>query len=680
VGRWITILHLLPFFLPAITLAFGIVGVTLLLFDFLHSALAFSLGILLSLGFIYVIFKQGKKFTKASSKLFFFDLGILVFVLAWCLFNAKYTAQHVFTDRDPATYTVAAVRLIDRQNLRIETPEVFDGLPHISSSSFGFVAADNNSREVHAQGLHALPVLLGLGGRIVGVNNMMRLNVLVGGLAILSVYGFSRLIMRPKWAGLAALTLATALPLIYFSRDIYTEPLTLVFTFSGMSLLIMAMKNRSELLWMLSGLMIGATALIRIDSLLTIAAFLLFIFVYLHHNVKQKLALKEVAFFSFGMMLVLLIGWLDLTQLSVPYYKFHKQFIFKEAMLIGLTVLAGSVSVLIKQKAWLKKFYKDLSKLWNVERLTLLILTAALMLASRPLWLTLYYDRQNSFVEGIQAKAGLPVEPRSYAEFSASWIVWYIGVPIAILGTVGLALMASKLRDKKASLIYWLVLLVILVNGIYMLVPSVTPDQVWASRRLLPVILPGLIVCCLWLVDQYDYLIDKLKFKFRFFIIIAASLVLSPLMTTRPFLKTREYARLPAINDICEALPKNAVVLWAAQAQYELVQPTQEFCSKPSAGISLVYPQKISKSDLKLIASKLYEQNKLPVIGVYGEHVDHVAEHYKSGDMASISSYSYNELERTLLSPPRTTFTKSNSIYLGVVKSDGKIVPLSSRN
>jgi hypothetical protein len=100
-----------------------------------------------------------------------------------------------------------------------------------------------------------------------------------------------------------------------------------------------------------------------------------------------------------------------------------------------------------------------------------------------------------------QRADGLPIEPtRLYYEISLHWVFWYIGVPAVVLGTLGAALLARRCLRGRAPL--WTLPLITfgwtIVTTLYR--PAIVPDQPWASRRLVPAVLPGFILLAVWAV------------------------------------------------------------------------------------------------------------------------------------------------------------------------------------
>jgi hypothetical protein len=112
------------------------------------------------------------------------------------------------------------------------------------------------------------------------------------------------------------------------------------------------------------------------------------------------------------------------------------------------------------------------------------------------------------YVGYLQRVAGLPLDPtRLYAEDTLYWVIWYIGLPAVLLGVFGLALLVRRVlralltrSDPDSAVRVW-ALPVLVIGWATVTVlwrPGTIPDQPWASRRLVPVVLPGLILAAVW--------------------------------------------------------------------------------------------------------------------------------------------------------------------------------------
>jgi hypothetical protein len=111
------------------------------------------------------------------------------------------------------------------------------------------------------------------------------------------------------------------------------------------------------------------------------------------------------------------------------------------------------------------------------------------------------------YVSALQRLTGLPVDGRrQYYELSFDWMLWYLGVPAVLLGCAGACLLGRRLVRATtgqafvpAARLWSLVYLVVAWTVVTVLWdPAALPGQPDASRRLVPVVLPGVILLALW--------------------------------------------------------------------------------------------------------------------------------------------------------------------------------------
>ena len=111
-------------------------------------------------------------------------------------------------------------------------------------------------------------------------------------------------------------------------------------------------------------------------------------------------------------------------------------------------------------------------------------------------------------VAALQRMAGLPVDGlRRYYEQSFNWVLWYLGVPAVLLACAAAAVLGRRLvravidggSSIVAARLWGLPFLVIAWSvGTVLWDPAVAPWQPWASHRLVPVVLPGLVLFGVW--------------------------------------------------------------------------------------------------------------------------------------------------------------------------------------
>ncbi|HEY4852141.1 MAG TPA: hypothetical protein VII22_15240, partial [Streptosporangiaceae bacterium] len=148
---------------------------------------------------------------------------------------------------------------------------------------------------------------------------------------------------------------------------------------------------------------------------------------------------------------------------------------------------------------------------WLPDVAGVLCVAAAIGFAVRP-YVQTVRDRDNpgnaAYVAALQRLLHLRADPtRLYAERTLYWVIWYVGVPAVLLGTFGIALLARRClralltwRDADGTARIWALPLMIIGLGAVGVLwqPGTVADQPWASRRLVPVLLPGLILCAIW--------------------------------------------------------------------------------------------------------------------------------------------------------------------------------------
>ena len=144
--------------------------------------------------------------------------------------------------------------------------------------------------------------------------------------------------------------------------------------------------------------------------------------------------------------------------------------------------------------------------------LTSLIVVAALVaLLARPYFQKVrgaFSRAEADYVAYLQQLAHLKVDPtRLYSEDTLYWVIWYAGLATVILGGFGAALLVRRCvrvlfswQDTSGATLNWALPAAIVLGGSAAILwqPFTVPDQPWASRRLVPVVIPGLILLATW--------------------------------------------------------------------------------------------------------------------------------------------------------------------------------------
>lgn len=664
----------LPITVPAGLAAFSGVAMLLLVWNRLYTWPVWVLGLVAAIAAMRVAHRLSLRSNRPGSRdeQVWLDVVVSIGIVIWLLANVPFTSQRLFTDRDPATYGVAAAWLVHHADLHIPKLWSFGGLPEIAKGSgAGFGASSINPHEVFAQGSHLLPVLLGLAGRVVGYNGMFHVSVLFGAIALLAVYAFARLIMKPRWAALATVSLSLTLPFLYFTRNTYTEPLTLIFIFATLVFVWYAQQTRQHTAWLLAGLCLGAGTLARIDAFIPVVALEAFMAVRLctvpvRDRVNQLINLTVMALPT---MLLSFLAWVDLSQLSSGYYLHLQKFYFGELLLVALVTLAGACAVMLTWRTTLmRRIYQS-----TIKQLPLIISSLVglffVVLALRPL----RYIRTI-----LSPTATFPVVNGyafwHYDSLALYWVLWYLPM-LTVLAAWALVWLWSRLVKGKDPLTMPIIFVVTAESLLYLVFPAISTDQLWATRRFLPIVYPGFAILGALLIE---YIFDKQRIRIKGVKIdlrvLAASLatlaIISPLFVSNPFLGTRTFVpELQQIDDICAHLPGNAVVVWVGGSRNILIEPTQTFCNVPSFGLTTTDPGELHSVLVKL-AAVAQKENKIVILGDDGSNLPH-----DDAGLESISTITFMDIRPTYKSFPRDTVSIVKTIKLGVVQSDGSLVP-----
>jgi hypothetical protein len=663
--NWLrSFLQSLPITIPAGLAAFGTVAIFFLLINQLRGIYVWPLGLLAAIvaGVLVCLFSRGTKRPGSLKEQVVVDIMVVVLATMWVGANFHYTSQHVYTNRDPATYAVTAAWLTTHNDLHLRGSDTFGNVPQINAKSAGFSSSTYDKYKLYSQGVHLLPVLLGLIGRIVGISLMLHFNVLFGGTALLALYGFARYILKPRWALLAFGLFALNLPLIYFARDTYTEPLAATFAFGALALLWLAHNRQRSVLWFMAGLVMGAGVLTRIDAYLTIAIVAAFAVIALALSVvsNKRKAIWRYIMLLVGMATSGLFGWLDVSQLSSQYYGSEWVRLMPELVLIAAIVLLGVIFVQISWRSGLIGRLDKMTQTWRAPAAAGLVIVIALILASRPLWYTNIGTVTRQSATGEITRRTV----KRYSELTVFWLAWYMGAVTVATGFMGMAVAAYRIMKRGGLALLASFMVIGGTMALYLVRPSIAPDQIWAARRFVPIIMPGLAFFAAlglqWLVQQKR--VWRLPIDGKTATAIIVTLTLSgTLAICYPFLRMRTYVpQLAQIKEVCAQLPKNAAVLWIGTASLEAVQPTHTICDVPAAGLGQPTVAQLSKA-FNNAKAKGYQ----PVLGVFESQLDLIPSPYKE-DMRLVHTIEWNDIEQTFTSLPRNKRTSRRSVLLGL--------------
>lgn len=517
-------------------------------------------------------------------------VAVVVIVVLSGISAAAFSSEHVATNRDPGVYVTTSVWLADHGNLVIDgLVGGFDAVPGTTASSLGNYTWDDE-KTISPQFMHLLPVWGAAARWIGGDGALFRVNALIIVIAIAAFWLYTALILRPWYAVLATAGLATSLVTIHFARDLYAEPLTLLLTFAGLAVLLVAERVRSRGVAFLAGLTLGMAAAARIDAWLVVigvVAYLELRWYVAEQRGDQFVARSAVSPVLLGLGLSGAVALADGLVRSAPYLIVHRQQVLPMLVLLILVVLGGAVLRGGRVASWVGSRLPTIRKTVSVGGAVFIVVGSAFLFFVRPSVQEYHSGNANPVIEFAQQAEGIPLDgTRGYFEWSMHWLAWYLGVGGLAVGVAGVALAWKRAIWNRVELLPFL-MSAVLVSTIYLIRPSITGDQLWAMRRFLPITIPALVFGGGYLLD---WLAQRWEGSWAHAGVFATAVVVLigvPGYLAWPLRASTSYRGLyPMIQEVCAQLPADSAVLMAPGNYTIMFQaPIRTFCGVPVAGI-----------------------------------------------------------------------------------------------
>ena len=259
----------------------------------------------------------------------------------------------------------------------------------------------------------------------------------------------------------------------------------------------------------LGGLALGLTSLVRFDGLLDVLPAIPFIGILVVR--RDKNAIPFCAGLAIGAAYGLADGYLLARPFVNSLQPMPELIGLIAAWLLAMTVAGVELLRLPGFREGLRPVLARRPVRWLPDLCAILAVAAIIGLAIRPYLQTVRGPATGgtaAFVASLQRLEHLPVAPgRLYAEDTLYWVIWYVGLPAVLLGGFGLALLVRRClralfawHDPSGATRVWALPLAVICCGSAAVLwqPETVPDQPWASRRLVPLVLPGLILCATW--------------------------------------------------------------------------------------------------------------------------------------------------------------------------------------
>ena len=490
-------------------------------------------------------------------------------------------SEHLLTDRDPAIYINTGRSIARTHALRPSVPaSPFDDPRTFTSKTAGF---DVSNHRLQTNFFAFLPALLALGWSAGGDTGMLVLPALLGALGLLALYALGSNVVGPRWAllGLALLVLA---PLqTWFARDAYTELPLQMFALGGIWLYLESREHGGAVAGAIAGLVLGTVMIVRIDALAILIAIPAALVVEyfraaaLEPEARRGRRSATVAF-AIAVAVAAYAGTRLSQRLSPNYVsdlgsELHE---LQLAFAAGVVVAVGIVVV--------HRIFPGIGRWISRSNLLLWISGAATVAIA----FYAFHDRPRT--------GRPPVFPTRaahnafYASASFRWFSWYFGVATLVFIVMGFIVLGVRAVRTDSSA-FFLLAATVPMTVLYIARPSIAPDHLWAMRRYLPVVLPGMTIAAaaaaIWTTSTIDALWPRLRAPAV--VAVVAAMLIPAALAGKPLIGAKmQGGALDAIHEVCRVAGPHAAIAVdpGLFLGAELPQPIRGFCGVPVASLT----------------------------------------------------------------------------------------------
>ncbi|MFI7616372.1 hypothetical protein ACIBP6_34625 [Nonomuraea terrae] len=595
--------------------------------------------------------------------------GLVAVAVASGVFNGVMYSEQVAIRRDPATYTQYAAWIAAHGSLPIPPQaEAFGGPDRwLDFVSIGFYDVNGS---VLPQFMPGSPMLFAI-GHWLGAPFVMP--AVLGGLAVLTVAGVVARLVGARWAVVAAVAVAVSQPVLYTSRTTFSEIPSLILLFGGLALAYDALTGTSgrRLRGLLAGLVLGLAVLVRIDGLRDVLPALAFAGLLI---AMRRFARPEGTVgppLLAGLLAGAGLGLVGAYELARPYLMYLsgsvRPLLFICAGVLVLT-LVGTLAA-----PWLARIRPPA---WAPAAGVGLVVVLMAGLYARPWFQTVIRVADNpgdirtaEMIRQIQRANGLPIDgDRLYFENSLHWVVWYVGLPAVVLATIAAAVLLRRLLRDGTPFAWLLPLAVVGWTTVTTLLrPEITPDHPWAARRLVPIVIPGMVLLA---VQGLAMLRDRLRRRGtrsrKWGMTAAVLLVLVPPAVTSigTAFTPIERGEMAAVRAMCDRLPRDASVLFVERVTGDrFTQVVRGMCGRPAAEVKRVGSDTAPEDQVRRLAQRVRAAGRVPVVLAAEE--DQVAPYGRATQVMALVT---RQDERSLLEAPNGTWTLRMNVWMAPVE------------
>ena len=585
----------------------------------------------------------------------------------WFLVQIPFASQYMVATRDPGIYMIVGAEIAHSGASPIgvaTATKLAQTVQGITAGLGPFGSA--NGIDVRLQGSNGVPALMAIGYWLGGVQGEILTNLVIGAVGLIALYALSRRLMGPYWALLPSGILGLSMPFIYFSRTSYTEMMATVLIIVAGTWTISAFNSKRRSDFIIAGALVGASGLTRVDGALEFFGALLgmALVVIGVGRIRSDGAMRwNALLFAAGGWVFLGIGIFDLLHNNARYIS------DLGASPRQLWEASAAISVVIAIAAFTplgtRSFsYRRAPKFIGRGVVVVLAVLFAFWL-SRPWWLIDHHFKPGPYanaVAGLQAQDGLPIDgSRGYTEYALWWFAWYFGWVFLALAMVGLcAWMYWAVTRKNAAHVVILATAAV-VALLYIESIKITPDQIWAFRRVLPAITPALVLAAVFAI-RWMWMSRRRWLHWGAIIAIVACVIGVFIPWGRIMFIVEGGGQATEIENICTAVGDAPVVAFVNEdAPANYAATIAAVCDKQVVSID-----KVANFNWKQLAAASH--GKVAVVTWNSQLLNWVAAPSKPTTTSEITFWT-----RHLLEPPRTASISVRSAWVGDLRSDGRI-------
>ncbi|MFB9468722.1 hypothetical protein ACFFR3_04350 [Nonomuraea salmonea] len=664
-GRWLAALSVLPALAVA---GWLLAGLPLLLLGRFTPVLVTVLGVPMA---VLLCWAGTRGLWAGALRAAWWQLGGVVGVaVASGVFNVLLHSEQLAVRRDPATYAQYAAWIAAHGSLPIPAQAEAFGGPDagLEFDSVGFYAVDGG---VLPQFMPGPPMLFAIGDWL---GAPFVVPAVLGALAVLTLGGVVARLAGARWAVLAATVFAVCMPVLYTSRTTFSEIPSMILLFGGLALAYDALERARDGrpgrgTAGLAGLVFGLAVLVRIDGLRDVLPVLAFAGLLIALRRLGRPVGRLGPPLLAGLVAGACVGLAAAYLLARPYLDYLSGSV-RPLLLICAAVLvltlAGTAAApalaRISLPGWLPR--------------TGAVLTVLLMAAlyARPWYQTVTRDPANpedwrtyEMIRQIQRANGLPEDgTRLYFENSLHWLTWYVGPATLALATIAAALLVRRLLRDGSSFTWLLPLAVVGWTTVTTLLrPEITPDHPWAARRLVPVVIPGVILLAAYGLARLRRLMDRHgPLVLKWGTVMAVLLVLAPPVVTSigTAFTPVERGEAAAVEEMCARLPDRASVLFVERVTGDrFVQVVRGMCGKPAAKVKRAGTDVAPEREVRRQIERVRAAGRVPVL--LGAEEPQVAPY---GRPTQVMRLVTRQDERSLIEAPNATWSLRINVWMAV--------------